>query len=324
MSWTVYEQTFPSPSIPTSPGMPNSRRLDIRRLKNSLKIRSNGDHNTLPTIPGSEIYGETDVEKPVHEIQRKRSSPTTTTFNSMNLLPIEDPAGQQREEDAPLVHTNEPLPSPPRRARSHNDMRQPQQQRETSASPTESPNDYEQSFDLAPPPPKKGSDSLDGLSERLFCGEHLRVILGEPTLFLRFTAFLNRYKSHQAPLLVHYLETQKAIKAIEYANAIAETIPQLSSDHSGFIPCSAALLDERFEAKSKRAFDSLVDDALSAYITHTLIQVVTDTLAKEITGNSFPLMRDMVGGLAEVFCLSDPSVPDNPIIYASEGTNQTR
>lgn len=32
-----------------------------------------------------------------------------------------------------------------------------------------------------------------------------------------------------------------------------------------------------------------------------------------------PAIRDMVGSLAEVFCLTDPGLPDNPIIYASEG-----
>ena len=319
MSWTVYEQTFPSPSIPTSPGMPNSRRLDIHRLKNSLKIKSNGGHNnTLPTIPGSEIYDEKSLEKPVHELHLVKN-PTTTTFNSTNLLPIDDLAGQLgSEEDTHPINTDAPLPPLPRHARSENDLRQGQQ-RETSVSPTRSPNDLGQSFDLAPPPPKKASSSLDGLSERLFSDDHLRVILSEPTLFLRFTAFLNLYKSHLAPVLIRYLETQKAIKAVEYANAIAETIPQLPSDRSSFIPDSAASLDVRFESRSKRAFDSLVQDALPAYITYLLIQVVTDTLVKEITGNSFPLMRDMVGGLAEVFCLTDPSVPDNPIVYASEG-----
>lgn len=30
-------------------------------------------------------------------------------------------------------------------------------------------------------------------------------------------------------------------------------------------------------------------------------------------------MRELVQGLVEVYCLTDPSLPDNLIVYASEG-----
>jgi hypothetical protein len=63
----------------------------------------------------------------------------------------------------------------------------------------------------------------------------------------------------------------------------------------------------------------LVDDALPAYLTHRLVQIVTDSLVKEITGNIAPVLRDLIPSLAEVYCISDPSLPDNPIVYASEG-----
>lgn len=32
-----------------------------------------------------------------------------------------------------------------------------------------------------------------------------------------------------------------------------------------------------------------------------------------------PHLREASEGLAEVFCLTDPSRPDNPIVFASEG-----
>ena len=41
-------------------------------------------------------------------------------------------------------------------------------------------------------------------------------------------------------------------------------------------------------------------------------------MVREITGTTMPLMRELVGGLAEVFCLADPSIPDTPIVYVSE------
>lgn len=58
---------------------------------------------------------------------------------------------------------------------------------------------------------------------------------------------------------------------------------------------------------------------MPAFITHDLIGVVTDLVSKDITGQAIPVVRDLVGNLAEVFCLTDPSIHDNPIIYASEG-----
>lgn len=45
----------------------------------------------------------------------------------------------------------------------------------------------------------------------------------------------------------------------------------------------------------------------------------TDCVSKDITGQAIPVVQDLVGNLAEVFCLTDPSVHDNPIIFASEG-----
>ena len=65
--------------------------------------------------------------------------------------------------------------------------------------------------------------------------------------------------------------------------------------------------------------ESLLEDALPAYVTHRLTQLVTESLVKEITGNNAPIMRELIPSLAEVYCITDPSLPDNPIVYASEG-----
>ena len=160
---------------------------------------------------------------------------------------------------------------------------------------------------------------LDTLSELIFSAEHLNVILRDPALFMRFTAFLNRYKPSYSPILVRYLEAQKAIKAVEYANALAESLKPIPGDETSNIPCAAATVDARFEQRSKRAYDTLVNEALPAYVTFYLVKVVTESMVREITGTTMPLMRELVGGLAEVFCLADPSLPDTPIVYASEG-----
>lgn len=177
-------------------------------------------------------------------------------------------------------------------------------------------NENAQNFDLKPPPPNSKVKNVDILSEQLFSGDHLRVILKDPSFFLRFTAFLNRYRPQSAPILVRYLEAQKAMKAVEYANALAETIRPIPGEKPS--PCPAASVDPRFEARSNRSFESLVNEALPAYITNCLTKVVTESMVREITGQGMPVMRELVGGLAEVFCLADPSMKDCPIVYASE------
>lgn len=173
-------------------------------------------------------------------------------------------------------------------------------------------------FDLKPPPPNSKVKHLDTLAERLFSGDHLQVILQDPSFFLRFTAFLNRYKPRAAPLLVNYLDAQKALKAVEYANALAESIYIPDEDRAKSADHKAAIIEPWFEFRLNRSFESLVSEILPAYVTNGLTKVVTEIMVREITGQGMPLMRDLIGGLAEVFCLADPSVKDCPIVYASE------
>ena len=296
--------------------MASARLVNINRLKKTLRSKSVGGQ-TLPEKPSktradtiTEDVANRDAPK-TQKISRKDVRPE----DSKNLVLTDgsESVGHLTPEQAPF-DANKLLP---RNVQSDNDI----PNGVADSSPLASPLDHGQSFDLAPPPPKETTKTIDWLAERVFSEDHLRTIFRDPMQFKRFTAFLTRYKPYAVPILNRYLETQKAIKAVEYANAIADSISQLPSDHSSFIPCSAAILDGRFEARSRRAFDSLVHDALPAWVTHSLVQVVTEVMVKEITGNSLPLMRNLIGGLSEVFCLSDPSLPDNPIVYASEGTN---
>ncbi|TKA69048.1 hypothetical protein B0A55_08719 [Friedmanniomyces simplex] len=172
----------------------------------------------------------------------------------------------------------------------------------------------EASYDLKPPAPSISHDNIEALSERFFSLDHLDLILRDHNLAARFTRFLNQYRPQHAQALTRYLETKKAIAAVEYANALAEQIPTAP----GHPPYIAATLDDRFEARSSEIVEDLVDDALPAYITHRLVTLVTDTLVKEITGNNAPIMRELIPSLAEVYCVTDPSLRDNPIVYASE------
>ena len=287
-------------------------------MKNSFKGKSFDKTNSQPPLSIAEAYA---LETPYHydaiampmmklprkgssSDMRKRSASKNHTADQRNDSSVKETIGYRPGTMEP------PLPPPPQPAIG------------SVASPrSRSPvgYDYGQSYDLAPPPPKEALTTIDSLSERLFSKEHLHLILRDPTHFMRFTTYISKYRLKTAPLLSRYLETQKAIKAIEYANSVADMMCALPDDRSSFVPCTAALLDKRFEERGRRAFETLVNDGLSAYVTRVLVDAVSDTIVKEITGNTLPIMRDLVGGLAEVFCLTDPSIKDNPIVYASEG-----
>lgn len=175
-------------------------------------------------------------------------------------------------------------------------------------------------FDLKPPAPTASTTKIEELMQRLFSADHLHLILADHTLFHRFSAFLNHFKPNLVPTLVRYLEMRKAMKAIDYANSVARAIRWPShTDYCKFSRVQAAATDVRFEDYAGRELMLLCSDALPAFITHTVVNVVVDMVAKDITGQGVPALQGLVGNLAEVFCLTDPALHDNPIIYASEG-----
>ncbi|RDW88503.1 hypothetical protein BP6252_00535 [Coleophoma cylindrospora] len=175
-------------------------------------------------------------------------------------------------------------------------------------------------FDLNPPAPDANFINIEQLVARLFSAEHLHFILSDHSLFHRFSAFLNRYRPYLVPTLVRYLEMRKVHKALEYANAVARKIRWPSqSDHYKFSGIGVASTDIRFDDFAKKELLLLVSEAVPAFCTYTLIDTVVDCVARDITGQGIPVFRELVGELAEVFCLTDPSLHDNPIIYASEG-----
>lgn len=175
--------------------------------------------------------------------------------------------------------------------------------------------DDQASYDLKPPAPSVSHSNLEALSLRFFSVDHLDTILKDPSLSARFTKFLHQYRPQQVVKLNQYFDAKKAQAAVEYANALAEQLPV----QDGHPPYIAAVLNERFNSKIREDVEALVEDALPAYVTHRLTLLVTESLVKEITGNNAPIMRELIPSLAEVYCITDPSLPDNPIVYASQG-----
>lgn len=177
------------------------------------------------------------------------------------------------------------------------------------------------SFDLVAPHANGNNHkpfSLETRSQQLFSHEHLRAIFSIPALLLKFTAFLSTARPSSIPILVYYLDALKALKAIAYANAIAEGLEPIEGcDFSTTFP--KPTINSALEEKAFKAFEVLVNNDLPAYITDVYIQIVSLSISKRVTGTLAPHLREASEGLAEVFCLTDPSRPDNPIVFASEG-----
>lgn len=178
------------------------------------------------------------------------------------------------------------------------------------------PLDSATSYDLKAPLPHGIHTDLDDLVPHFFSPDHLDVIVHDHRFLRTFSSFLQHHRPHLSIALSEYVNLQKAVAAVSYANAVAERIALDDSDrHAG-----AASIHEAFNKRVHRAANQLTEEALHPFLTTQLAHIVTDTLVKEITGQGTPLLRDMIPSLAEVFCLSDPSLPDNPIVYASEGS----
>jgi hypothetical protein len=180
------------------------------------------------------------------------------------------------------------------------------------------------SYDLVSGPLKSDTRtfSLEQRSEQMFSREHLEEIFADPSTMLEFTSFLSSRRPDSMPLLIYYLDALKALKAIKYANAIAEALTPID-DHEFTGTSVQSTANVALENRTKEAFDALVRDELPAYIAHVFIQVVSLSIQRRVTGTLPSHLREASEGLAEVFCLTDPSRPDNPIVFASEEFHRT-
>jgi len=256
----------------------------------------------------------------------RKSPGIESTFSATNILP-------RKEQHHPNVAAAfEPPPDVPDMASTRAGSVSPIQQSifdpveeeeeaqadyitEPTTAPQSGSGDEHEYYDLKPPPPLVSHSNMEHLAMRFFSVDHLNIILRDYQSSARFHRFLTQYRPYTLPSLESYVDTQKAVAAIEYANSLADNLPSLTGD----IPRPAAVMEKSFQERSRLVVQELVDDALPAYLTHRLVTIVTDSLVKEITGNIAPILRDLIPSLAEVYCISDPSLPDNPIVYASEG-----
>lgn len=199
------------------------------------------------------------------------------------------------------------------------------QKPESDANPRSASSDggEAEDFELQAPrysKPKPTKLNIELLFNLLLSQGYLNVMTSEPQLLARFAAFLDRYKPDASHVVLRYVETQKVVKAVQYANAVAASLVTDRIEEKGSAgEEEAAVLSSSFLSSSRDAFNTLVNDALPAWVTYSLVRTAAACLTAEITGrHSNPLTRGLVGGLSEVFTITDPNQEDNPIIYASE------
>ncbi|CAI7664433.1 unnamed protein product [Penicillium manginii] len=168
---------------------------------------------------------------------------------------------------------------------------------------------------------------LERLTDVMFGEEHMLSILNNPRYLARFREFLIEERPRSISTLTYYLNAAKALKAIEYANALVRLstdipppsvrIVQESNDAVGIT------VNKVLEQRVADALRALTAEELPAFITSRCITITSKIVEERVRGTLPLKFRETSNALAEVFCLTDPSRPDNPIIFASEEFHRT-
>ncbi|KAK6846004.1 hypothetical protein PG987_001192 [Apiospora arundinis] len=183
------------------------------------------------------------------------------------------------------------------------------------------------SFDLVVPGYQEDGQrcryELETRSDLLFSRRHLQAIFDDPTQLRRFSSFLYEQRPTSIELLKYYLGLLKALRAIEYSNSVAQNLmPPADTDvtqHGGENGALPTTYNQELQMQADLAFDHLTREDLPMYITHVWIKTVSVSVKHRIMG-TLPHVSE---GLAEVFCLTDPSRPDNPIVFTSDEFHRT-
>lgn len=174
-------------------------------------------------------------------------------------------------------------------------------------------------FDLAAPVQDANYlHSIETLADLLVAGDHLKNIFADPSSLLDFTSYLSACRPKSIPMLMYYLDATEAIKAVNYAITIAGALEPITG-HDFTSTSVTTTMNSELEDKAKKAFNVLVQEELPGFVTQLYVQTIKSSMIKRIMGPSAQPMRGAPEGLLEVFCLTDPSRPDHPIVFASQG-----
>ncbi|KAJ5645329.1 PAS-associated C-terminal [Penicillium longicatenatum] len=187
-------------------------------------------------------------------------------------------------------------------------------------------NDDDCSFDLVAPyegdePPLH---TLERQADTMFSSEHMLAILTNPRYLARFREFLLTERPKSIPVLTYYLNASKALKSLEYANSLIRLSVLLPP--TGIEPAKQPVeltINPALEARVQDGLNALTAEELPAFITSTCINITSKVVEERVRGTLPEKFQGTADALAEVFCLTDPSRPDNPIIFASGEFHRT-
>ncbi|KAJ6009860.1 PAS-associated [Penicillium canescens] len=270
-------------------------QFDQRSLTNlSLDQQSVGNqslgHHSIGGPPRGYYSSPTSPTRDVHSSFSTRSMRRNFVVNELPVLQQTNP-NEGSEQFYPIVEENE-----------------------------------EQSYNLVAPYEGDAAPlhSLERQADLMFCSEHMLAILNNPRYLARFREFLHQERPGSLSTLTYYLNACKSLKAIEYANALV----RLAID----VPTAGVETAEQpvgptvttaLEARVQAALDALTAEELPAFITSTCISITSRVVEERVRGTLPDKFQGTADALAEVFCLTDPSRPDNPIIFASGEFHRT-
>lgn len=187
--------------------------------------------------------------------------------------------------------------------------------------PVEEENE-EGSYDLVAPYENDGPPlhSLERQADIMFSTEHMLTILTNSQYLARFRQFILSERPKSMAVLIYYLNAVKALKAYQYADSLVRLsvdvpTPGVKNAKNPIGTTAHAAL----EARVQDALNALTAEELPAFITSTCINITSKIVEERVRGTLPEKFKGTSEALAEVFCLTDPSRPDNPIIFASAG-----
>ncbi|OJJ95729.1 hypothetical protein ASPACDRAFT_35696, partial [Aspergillus aculeatus ATCC 16872] len=166
--------------------------------------------------------------------------------------------------------------------------------------------------------------SLERLADLMFSSEHMLSILNNPRYLARFREFLLEERPRSLALLTYYLTARKALLAIDYANALVRSVvdaPPVTIATPD--PIVGQISHPVLYQRVTEALQALTAEELPAFITARCISLTSRVVEERVRGTLPPKFQGASDALAEVFCLTDPSRRDNPIIFASEEFHRT-
>ncbi|RDK41411.1 white collar, partial [Aspergillus phoenicis ATCC 13157] len=170
---------------------------------------------------------------------------------------------------------------------------------------------------------------LERLADLVFSSEHMLTILNNPRYLAQFREFLLEERPRSLHRLTYYLTARKALKAIDYANGLMRCVvddAQPKSSTSGLLGQKIGeIAHPALQQRVQEALKVLTDEELPAFITSRCIGITSRVVEERVRGTLPKRFQrtDEEKGLAEVFCLTDPSRRDNPIVFASEEFHRT-